>query len=79
MTAIIADNDPRVRLRSSTEGDKVFGRMERVFFPDAEMVELMLLLPRGDAAALEQLAYREGLTVGQLMRRLLQDGLASAD
>jgi hypothetical protein len=39
---------------------------------DAELVELMLFLPRNQAAVLEQAAYENGLTVAQVVRRLIQ-------
>jgi hypothetical protein len=38
-----------------------------------EVVELGLLLPAGLAAALEEAARGRGLTVGQVVRRLVQD------
>jgi hypothetical protein len=42
---------------------------------DAEVVELRLLLPTRQAAALEAAAHQRGLTVGQMIRRLLRDSL----
>lgn len=38
---------------------------------DAEVVELALLLPRWQAAALENAAHQRGLTAGQMLRRLI--------
>jgi hypothetical protein len=38
---------------------------------DNEVVELSLLLPRWQAAALEQAAHDRGLTAGQMLRRLI--------
>ncbi|HJZ93431.1 MAG TPA: hypothetical protein VKE40_21315 [Gemmataceae bacterium] len=38
---------------------------------DSEVVELALLLPRWQAAALEQAAYQRGLTTGQMLRKLI--------
>jgi hypothetical protein len=38
---------------------------------DAEVVEMALLLPRGQAAALERAALRRHVTVGQLLRHLI--------
>jgi carbon storage regulator len=42
---------------------------------DAEMTELMLLLPRGQAEALEAAAQDLGLTVGQVLRHLVREFL----
>jgi hypothetical protein len=41
----------------------------------AEVVEVALLLPGRQAAALERLACSRGLTLGQLIRRLIQEYL----
>ena len=38
---------------------------------DAEMAECFVLLPRREAEALERMAQACGLTVGQLLRRLV--------
>jgi hypothetical protein len=38
---------------------------------DEHMTELVLLLPAGQAEALEHLAQHWGLTVGSLLRRLI--------
>jgi hypothetical protein len=38
---------------------------------DAEVVELALLLPRWQAAALEDAAHQRGLTAGQMLRKLI--------
>jgi hypothetical protein len=46
---------------------------------EAGVVELGLLLPGGQAAALEAAAHRCGLTTGQLLRRLLRDFLATSE
>jgi hypothetical protein len=43
---------------------------------DAEMAELSLLLPAGQAAQMERLAHSRNLTVGQLIRLLIRDYLA---
>jgi hypothetical protein len=37
-----------------------------------EMVEVQLLLPGWEAAALEAAAHQHGLTVGQMLRRLIR-------
>jgi hypothetical protein len=55
------------------------GGAERIFFHDAEMAEVALLLPSSQAAALERVARRRGLTVGQLVRHLIRDCLASPE
>jgi hypothetical protein len=43
------------------------------------MAEVTLLLPSGQAAALERVARQRGLTVAQLLRRLIRDCLASEE
>ena len=44
----------------------------REFTPlDNEVVEMSLLLPRWQAAALEQAAHDRGLTAGQMLRKLI--------
>lgn len=40
---------------------------------DHEVVELQLLLPRWQAAALEQAAQSRGMTTGQILRRVISD------
>jgi hypothetical protein len=44
-------------------------------FPDEEVAELALLLPTGQAAALEAAARQRGLTTAQLTRQLIRDFL----
>ena len=39
---------------------------------DTEVVELSLLLPGWQAAALEATAHREGVTTAQMIRRIIQ-------
>lgn len=41
--------------------------------PAAEIVELPLLLPRWQADALEDAANRNGMTTGQMIRRVIAD------
>jgi len=48
---------------------------ESTIFPDGEMVELVLLLSAGRSAALEAAAQQRGVTVAQLIRRLIRDFL----
>jgi hypothetical protein len=55
------------------------GSTESIFFPDADMAEVALLLPSREAADLERVAQRQGLTVGQLVRRLIRGYLACGD
>jgi hypothetical protein len=43
--------------------------------PAGEVVELALLLPAGQAAALEAAAGQQGLAVGPLLRGLIRDFL----
>ncbi len=45
--------------------------LEEAVIPEAEVVELALLLPAGHLAALEEAACRRGLTPGQVLRRLI--------
>jgi len=40
---------------------------------DHEVVELQLLLPRWQAAALEAAAQSRGMTAGQILRRVITD------
>lgn len=46
---------------------------------DSEVVELALLLPRWQAEALEDAAYKRGLTAGQMLRKLIGATLRPAD
>lgn len=46
---------------------------------DDEVVELALLLPRWQAAALEEAAHHRGLTAGQMLRKLIGKGLRDMD
>lgn len=41
--------------------------------PDQEVVELQLLLPKRQAAALEAAARARGMTTGQILRRVIAD------
>jgi len=45
---------------------------------DSSVAEVPLLLPVQEAAALEELANRHGLTTGQILRRLVRDFLLQA-
>jgi hypothetical protein len=42
---------------------------------DSEIVELSLLLPRWQIAALEKAARQRGLTTGQMLRQIIGAGL----
>jgi hypothetical protein len=57
--------------------NNVPSRTEGGFLPDAEVAEVTLLLPGGQAFALERVAHQRRLTVGQLIRRLIRDYLVS--
>lgn len=46
---------------------------------DSEVVEMPLLLPRRQVAALEVIARRNGLTTGQLIRRVISDLTIDSD
>jgi hypothetical protein len=56
----------RSRLVSSLEGSTLRAL-------DGEMEELSLLLPKSQAALLEEEANRQGLTPGQLARSIIRD------
>ena len=44
---------------------------------DSEMVEVAMLLPRWQLAALESAAQRQGLSAGQMLRRLIGTSVAA--
>lgn len=44
---------------------------------DQEVVELSLLLPRWQVTALEAVAHRYGMTLGQMIRKLLGEVLSA--
>ena len=46
---------------------------------DREMVEFSLLLPGWQADALERVAADSGLTIGQLLRRLVNQAITQHD
>jgi hypothetical protein len=45
--------------------------------PEGDVIEFTLLLPVRQAAELERLAHSRSLTLGQLLRQLVQDSLAA--
>jgi hypothetical protein len=47
-------------------------------WPDEEMVEFSVLLPAEELGGLEQLAHSRGLTLGELVRRVIREQLALA-
>jgi hypothetical protein len=53
-------------------------RKDQLACLDGEVMEVQFLLPQWQAAALEQAASRQGLTSGQLTRRLIRAYLAKA-
>jgi hypothetical protein len=57
-------------LREAGMGERLSGAPEAAR-PDQGVVELMLLLPRWQADALESAARGRGLTAGQMLRRLV--------
>jgi len=63
-------------LPSETHRDSTPDGGEGVRLPGGEAEEVAFLLPGGEMAALERAAHRLGLTVGQLLRRLIRDHLA---
>jgi len=55
-----------------------FTQLDRdVISLDSEMVEVAMLLPRWQLAALESAAQRQGLSAGQMLRRLIGSSVAS--
>jgi hypothetical protein len=70
-------SDLNARLLSLADQEILSGGDEGFLFPDYEVMEATLLMPRGQAAALERAANRQGLTAGRLIRRLLQSWLSS--
>ena len=59
---------------ATNKGDEaLFAGSSDFYLLDKDLVELLLLLPRHQAAKLEQAAHEHRLTVGQLVRRLIQD------
>lgn len=46
---------------------------------DSEVVEMPLLLPRWQVVALEATARQNGLTTGQLIRRVINDIVSDTD
>ena len=56
---------------SGTEGERIC--------PPADVVELQLLLPTRLALDLESAAQGRGLSMGQMVRRLVRDFLVEAD
>jgi hypothetical protein len=50
---------------------------DRLHWLEADVAEVSLVLPGWQAAELEGLASSLGLTVGQLLRRLIQEYLTS--
>jgi hypothetical protein len=68
-----ADPDRETGLRLSlADFENSAGVRERTPFPDGEMAEVALLLPAGQAAALEAAARRRGLTTAQLVRQIIR-------
>jgi hypothetical protein len=58
-----------------TSRDGIAGADQTVFPPTGEVVELMLLLPSNQFTALEATAGQMHLTVGQLLRRTVNQFL----
>jgi hypothetical protein len=58
-----------------TRQQRMSNGCQRMFPPAGDVVELMLLLPSNQFAALEVVAGRLNLSVGQLLRRTLSDFL----
>jgi hypothetical protein len=62
--------------KRSREFDPLPGRSGR---PEDEVVEIPVLMPGWQAAALEQAARDHGMTTGQMVRRLIRDFCRSED
>ena len=58
-----------------TSQDGIADSRQPIFPPTSEVVELMLLLPRKQFSALEAVARRLNLTMGQLLRRTVGEFL----
>jgi hypothetical protein len=63
---------------SALRPDIVVGRNEGTSSSPGGIVEVALLLPDWQMAALERAAHLRGLTTGQMTRRLIRDFLSSA-
>lgn len=59
-------------------GEKIPGAANEPVCPPADIVELQLLFPTRLAVALESAARGQGLSMGQMVRRLVCDFLAEA-
>jgi hypothetical protein len=73
------DGVPAERTGSDTMAEQVRGGAEgpqRPVVVTGGVTELALLIPAGELAALEERARREGVTTGQLIRRILRASLA---
>ncbi len=55
------------------EGGASYSRGAGVSRPESDPVEMTLLLSQDQAATLEEAAHDRGLTVGQMLRRLVAD------
>jgi hypothetical protein len=81
--ALSGAKDTRKALSSLSERlvdrDYVAGTGSLTFPLYAEIAEVALLLSGGQAAALERAAHRQRVTVGQLLRCLIQNHLANEE
>jgi len=68
---VVAIQGNKVRL-GFTAPDEVPVYRKEISPLDGDMAELILLMPNGQTAALETAARERGLTVGQMIRRLIR-------
>jgi len=71
---VVAIQGNKVRL-GFTAPDEVPVYRKEISPLDGDMAELLLLVPTGQAAALATVARERGLTVGQMIRRLIRSFL----
>ena len=72
---IVHNSDGNATGGSMTSQDGTADSHQPVFPPRSEVVELMLLLTRNQFSALEVVASRLNLTIGELIRRTVGDFL----
>ena len=69
---------PTSRMLLSAVPSQSAGAWQADGAPSGDVVEIPLLLEAVHAAALEQLAFRRGMTTGELLRTLVRDTLRKA-
>jgi hypothetical protein len=67
-------------MQSMTQAEVILvASADEVLVPEAEVIEVPLLLSGWQMSALEWAAHSHGLTTGEMVRQLLRDFLAAAD